>query len=217
MIDRPDDHFDRVARVFGAGAQDYVNAFMDLTAYDQGLLAFLNGLPANARVLDVGCGPGNISRYLLEHSPELRIKGIDIAEGMLEQARMLCRGAHFEHMDVRDLSLWKNERFDAAVCGFILPYLHPLEAEQLIADLSRLVHQGGKVYLSTMEEAPTQSGLKASSNGKYEPLHQNFYLADMLSSMLTVNGFTITHTSRVVQPDKNGIPATDLVLVAQLT
>ena len=217
MIDRPEDHFDRVARVFGAGAQDYVNAFMDLSAYHQGLLAFLNGLPAKARVLDVGCGPGNISRLLLDHAPGLRITGIDIADGMLEQARVLCPGAQFVHLDVRDLARWEIERFDAATCGFILPYLDPHEADRLIANLSCMLFPGGRLYLSTMEDDPANSGPKASSSGKYEPLHQHFYMADKLSSMLTMNGFTIIHTSRVVQPDRKGSLVTDLVLVAQLT
>ena len=43
------------------------------------LAGLLSGLlPANARVLDVGCGDGTIDRLILEARPDLRIEGVDV-------------------------------------------------------------------------------------------------------------------------------------------
>ncbi len=40
--------------------------------------ALARALPANARVLDVGCGDGSIDRMIMERRPDVTITGIDI-------------------------------------------------------------------------------------------------------------------------------------------
>jgi ubiquinone/menaquinone biosynthesis C-methylase UbiE len=44
---------------------------------------------AQLKVLDVGCGPGNSARQLLDFRPDLRIVGLDFSMGMLRLARRL--------------------------------------------------------------------------------------------------------------------------------
>ena len=41
----------------------------------------------NAQVLDVGCGPGNITKFLLSRLPNLEILGIDVSPNMLDLAK----------------------------------------------------------------------------------------------------------------------------------
>ena len=51
------------------------------------LLARTSPLPSDALVVDLGCGPGNITLRLAELFPQARIIGIDGAEAMLAVAR----------------------------------------------------------------------------------------------------------------------------------
>jgi ubiquinone/menaquinone biosynthesis C-methylase UbiE len=44
-------------------------------------------LPAGARVLDVGTGPGFLLRYLAGQRPDLQLWGVDLSSGMIRQAR----------------------------------------------------------------------------------------------------------------------------------
>jgi len=53
----------------------------------QQLLARTSPLPHNPLVVDLGCGPGNITLRLAEQFPQARIVGIDGAEAMLSLAR----------------------------------------------------------------------------------------------------------------------------------
>jgi trans-aconitate 2-methyltransferase len=51
------------------------------------------------RIVDVGCGPGNSTRLLLERYPGADVLGIDSSAAMLSQARQAVPDARFEDAD----------------------------------------------------------------------------------------------------------------------
>lgn len=53
-------------------------------------------------VVDVGCGPGNSTRLLLERWPEASLTGIDSSAPMMERARDAIAGAMFVEADLRE-------------------------------------------------------------------------------------------------------------------
>ena len=61
-------------------------------------------VPARApvRVVDLGCGPGNLTALLGERWPEAHVTGVDSSAEMIEAARGLDTGAEFEVGDLRD-------------------------------------------------------------------------------------------------------------------
>ena len=58
-------------------------------------------LPAPARVVDLGCGPGNVTRLLAGRWPRAQITGVDASAAMLERARPTLPEARFELADIR--------------------------------------------------------------------------------------------------------------------
>ena len=69
-------------------AKLYQEKFMDLDLYDDTYDTFCAELPIeNATILEIGCGPGNITKYLLNKRPDFRIEGIDISPNMIELAK----------------------------------------------------------------------------------------------------------------------------------
>ena len=68
-----------------------------------------NLLKPGAEVLDVACGPGHISNYLLENDPTVKLHGIDLSPRMLELASENCPRANRGQTTFsikRDLSLF---------------------------------------------------------------------------------------------------------------
>lgn len=61
---------------------------------------------APATVVDVGCGPGNSTRLLVDRWPAASVIGIDSSAAMLERARTAVPEATFVQTDLRD---WKPE------------------------------------------------------------------------------------------------------------
>jgi SAM-dependent methyltransferase len=188
---------------------------MDTGYYHASFDRFLAAITAGpAEVLEFACGPGNITRYLLDHRPELRILGTDLAPNMLELAREHNPAATFQLLDARDIrSLHRH--FDAIMCGFCLPCSTPGETTPLIGDAAGLLRPGGVLSLSTMEDDPAKSGFKAPISGKGESAYIHYYQEAFLTEALAATGFTVLDLSRAHYVGRDGQPVTDLMLVAQ--
>ncbi len=118
----------------------------------------------NAKILEVGCGPGNITKYLLTKRPDFDILGIDIAPKMIELSIKNNPTAKFLVMDGRQINQLKY-KYDAIICGFFIPYLSMTEVEKLIADANQMLNSNGVIYLSFVEGDPTKSGFLTAGTG----------------------------------------------------
>jgi ubiquinone/menaquinone biosynthesis C-methylase UbiE len=97
------------------------------------------------RILDLACGPGNLSRRLAPLVvPGGEVVGIDLAPGMIELARKAnIPGARFEVMDMERLA-FTDASFDIAVCGHGLQFAPDLshalrEARRVLKERGRFV------------------------------------------------------------------------------
>lgn len=199
--------------IFNERAEAYEARNMNVDLYADTLDLFCaHVIKTGASVLEIACGPGNITRYLLNKRPDLKILGTDVAENMLVLARKNNPEAIFELMDCRELGKM-NRKFDAVMCGFCLPYLSKDETKKLISDVSGVLNAGGVFYLSTMEDNPANSGYKLSST-KDTQTYINYYEADDLTKMLEENGFSIITVRHQAFPEADGTTSTDLVIIA---
>ena len=156
-------------RIFNAAAQLYRDKYWDVSVYTEGLDTFCAGLKQNAEVLELACGPGNLTRYLVDQRPDLRILATDLSEKMLEIASLEVPEAKTMALDSRYPDSLEK-KFDGLVAGFILPYIAAADLSGWALSLSRTLNQGGMVYLSFMSGDPARSGPVAPSSGNGEAL-----------------------------------------------
>lgn len=198
--------------IFDKRASEYQAKFMDVGLYHDTFDLFCTSITKeNAEILELACGPGNITRYLLNKRPDFKILGIDLAPNMIELAKRNNPTASFQCMDCRDIRLL-GKKYDAVMCGFCLPYLSKEESVQLISDVYNLLESNGLLYISTMEDDYAKSGLESSSSGDQMFIH--YHEADYLTQALLENGFKIIDVQRIEYPKQDGSKTTDLVIIA---
>lgn len=199
--------------VFNKLADLYQSKFMDVSMYHDTFDIFCHAIKTQQpKVLELACGPGNITKYLLTKRPDLKLLGTDLAPNMLELAKINNPQAEFALMDCRELGDLK-EKFDALMCGFILPYLSKEEAEEMIKNTSRILHKGGVIYISTMEDDYSKSGYKKGSTG--DEIYMYFHQADYLVTALKKNGFEILEEQRKIYQMQENVDTVDLILIAR--
>lgn len=205
----------KAVEVFDRNAEAYAEKFQDQSRYSESLDLFCKWLPSGAAsVLELACGPGNITRYLLDQLPELDILATDMAPQMLELALKQVPGPEYMNLDCRNfLSL--NRKFHGIMAGFVLPYLNISEATRLIYDASLSLKPGGVLYLSTMEGKHLDSGWVASQSLPDTKLWFNYYEVEDLVPMLEHVGFTQIEDFHVAIPESDIPFDRDLVLVAR--
>lgn len=144
----------------------YEDKFMDLDLYNDSYDFICRAIrKEQAKILDIGCGPGNITKYLINKRPDFDILGIDIAPNMIELARKNNPTASFAIMDSRRIDEI-NTKFDGIVGGFCLPYLSKEESDKLIENSYYLLNDDGLIYLSFVEGDPQKSDFKVGSGGR---------------------------------------------------
>ncbi|AMM50787.1 methyltransferase type 11 [Rufibacter sp. DG15C] len=192
----------------------YQEKFMDVGLYDDTYDRFcqLVGKP-NARVLELGCGPGNITRYLLAKRPDFELEATDAAPNMVHLAQANNPDAQCSVLDCRNLSQLMPS-YDAVVCGFCLPYLSPADCLKLIQDSALLLTSGGVLYLSFIEDDPQKSGYETSNNGEHS-LYIHYYQTPYLLDVLEANGFELAERFQKCYPAGKEEPATHTILIAR--
>ncbi|MBL0270180.1 MAG: class I SAM-dependent methyltransferase [Chitinophagaceae bacterium] len=165
----------------------YQDAFMDLNIYNESYDFVCKAItPPSAKLLEIACGPGNITKYLLSVRPDFSIFGIDIAPNMIELAKKNNPAAAFAIMDIRKIDEIKT-KYDGIVCGFGLPYLSPAGCPKFITDCYNLLNDGGLLYISFVEGDAGASDYQVSGTGDRSYFY--FYHLNDLSVQLAENNF----------------------------
>ena len=194
-------------------ASMYQEKFMDLDLYDDTYDIFCQQIEKpNPTIFEIGCGPGNITKYLLSKRPDFKIEAIDVAPNMIELAKKNNPTVNFKLMDCREIDKLPG-KFDAIICGFCLPYLSKEDSTKLIKDCSFLLNNNGVLYLSAIEGDYEKSGYETGSSGDqtYVYYHQKKYLTDRLED----NNFELSNLILKSYEKKDGTSQTHMVLIAK--
>jgi len=99
------------------------------------------GVPSGARVLDYGCGIGNLTSLLVGNFAT--VTGFDPSAGSLDLARQRLP----ETLFVDDPALLHDASFDVAVLSGVLHHVPVAERQALLVDVLRKLRPGGRVFV----------------------------------------------------------------------
>lgn len=198
MADDPQhrDWYGDIAASYDAVAEHYAADYADELSrkpFDRELLTRFAGLiPRSGRVCDIGCGPGQIARFLAELG--LDAMGLDVSQAMVEVARRLNPGMTFERGDMLNLQF-----ADAGLAGitafYSLIHIERARVSDAFAELHRVLGTGGHMLISFHagegEAHVDQYYSHDNREGPKVALHVTFFSLEEMQRNVEAAGFII--------------------------
>ncbi|MFF4259622.1 class I SAM-dependent DNA methyltransferase [Streptomyces sp. NPDC001663] len=181
------------AEAFDAIGDRYDEAF----PHKEGQIAaaewLIKSLPADSRVLDLGCGSGlPTARQMVEAGSQ--VVGVDLSAGMVALARQNVPAGDFRRADIADLrpgGPLDLGRFDAVTAFFSLLMLPRAEIPLALRTVHHLLLPGGLFALSMVEADVDDFSIPFIGN----TIRVSGYLRDELREVVEAAGFEIAEES----------------------
>jgi SAM-dependent methyltransferase len=122
-----------------------------------GPLAGLPELPADAQVVDLGCGPGGWVLDAAFARPDIKVRGVDISQIMVKYANARARtqklsNASFGVMDITQTLAFADGTFDLVNARLLTGVLKREMWGSFIAECTRILRPGGILRLTEANE-----------------------------------------------------------------
>ena len=181
---------DELQATYDHVAEKYADTFfdeLDRKPFDRELLdAFADRVRGRGLVLDIGCGPGHIGRYL--HDRGVEIAGVDLSTEMVELARRLNPDMAFEVGDMAALAAG-----DAGLAGIVAFYsvihISRDDVPGVLREFRRVISPGGELVISV--HVGTGSFRREDFLGEQVPFEATFFERDELVSLVEGAGLRV--------------------------
>jgi len=172
-------------------ARDWAHDHQSDIWWISGTNTLLNYLWPGAHILDVGCGSGWKSKYLLNRG--FHVTGIDFSDSMIELAREQAPEADFYVLDLMKLGEISKE-FDAIFAQAVLLHIPKRDIRQAIFQLRTKLALGGYMYLAVKRRQHGQPEEEIKTERDYGYEYQRFfsyYTQPEIEKLLVELGFCI--------------------------
>ncbi len=166
--------------VYGTMA-DHYRTLVSNDGADASLLDFLDTLPDGARILDLGCGPGNAAAAMIARGYD--VLAVDAAPEMVALARDVY-GVPAQVQTFDDLEA--VDAFDGVWANFSLLHAERAELPTHLAALHRALRPGGRLHL----------GMKTGRGAARDTLGRlyTYYSETELAALLVAARYTVVST-----------------------
>lgn len=191
----------------------YESKFMHLDLYDDTYRYFGNLLTSEIpEILEIGCGPGNISKFMLREFQSVKMTGIDTSANMISLAKTNNPDGDFRVMDARNIAEF-DTRFDGIICGFCIPYLNVNDCQELVKNAANLLMTNGVFYVSFVAGDEELSGYQTGSGG--DRVYFYYYPVVKIENMLTLSGLGMIKKFEIPYKKSDGSAEIHTVLMAK--
>jgi SAM-dependent methyltransferase len=119
-----------------------------LKEFSEVFISFIEKLPENGRVLDLGCGTGlPYAKHLVEKG--IDVLGVDLSEEMVKVASRNVSGAKFVQRSMSEITYM--DEFDGVISSFSMLLLTPDLFRETASRIHSAMVDGGYFYLSLNE------------------------------------------------------------------
>lgn len=131
-------------------AEDYAEQFrgeMEKKPFDRKMLDWLIEKVGDRSVIcDMGCGPGQIARYL--HDRGAKVCGVDLSEVMIERALLLNPDISFQQGDMLALTEVADNSYGGVAAFYSIVHVPRPMVTQALQELKRTLRPDGVLLLT---------------------------------------------------------------------
>lgn len=164
----------QVRAFYTQNAALYHRLYIDILRYGRGMNAFLRqsgALEPNLRILDAGCGTGNVTRQVLDVARRrgisgLLIHGFDLTPAMLNRFRQWLHREGVEAVDLREANVLEPDQlpeswigYDRILSSAMLEYLRKDQLAEALAGLRRRLADDGTLTIFITRRNALMKGL----------------------------------------------------------
>ena len=172
------DHFDRLAEIYDIGTSDWVA--------DRCILGTIADLIKEGPVLDLACGTGIVSRFLLERQPNLAVYGLDISPRMCAAAR---RQGIRTFLGRAERMPFEDHSFSTIVCR---QGLHYVDVSDCLRECRRVLRPGGRIVCAQIGSDEGDEGAWWREVKRVlQPLRKRWLIKNEVEDCMGRNGFVI--------------------------
>lgn len=205
---------DRITKTidsYNKNCNSFNHKFSEYEPYQNRVQEFIELIGTNKKVLDLGCGPGNVSKQLMLYGKEFDIFGIDLSEEMVKLARLNVPVGEFICEDIRAVS-FPEDSFDVILLSFCIVHLSDAETAGLIQKVAQYLRPQGKLLISFMEGK--EDGFEKTSFSEDE-IYFCYHTTDDIVTLLEENKLSIMKVTKQGYLEENGTSTTDVFIFAE--
>ena len=128
------------------------------------------------RILDAGCGTGLCGVFLKKYSEWRGLDGVDISQGMLEEARKKKLYHKLYRQELCEFLLARKNKYDLITAADVLTYFGNLE--KVMAGLAFALKKHGRIIFTITQNATNDSAWFLHSSGRFA--HAFNYIESLL-------------------------------------
>ncbi|MEV1314979.1 class I SAM-dependent methyltransferase [Micromonospora arborensis] len=184
--------FRDVRRAYDTVAETYASELPDTRAEAPLDLAMIDAFVAavtsrgDARVLDAGCGPGRMSRYLAERG--CQVQGLDLSPGMIAMARRDQPDLMFTVGSLTALP-YSDDQFAGVLLWYSTIHTPPAGQARIFAEAARVLRPTGHLLIGFQAGEGTRDLSAAYRRFGHEiHLERHHYRADQVAAEIEAAG-----------------------------
>lgn len=188
-------------KIAGIYTKQYFNDLTDTPYIDK----FLEKLPKGASILDVGSGPGQFTKYMMDKG--YVVAGVDFSEEMLASAKKMVPEGNFQQADMRNLN-FQDAEFDGLLVAYSLIHIPSEGILKTLQGFYRLLKPGG--YIEIIAQKGEADKVIDEPFMPTEKMFFNFFTKERLAKFLQEAGFEIDYQLETKSQDPDS--ASDKVI-----
>ena len=191
-------------------ANDFVQKIGSLSNYNSTYDFLVDLTKENDNILDLACGPAQISSYIL-NKINVNITGVDLSNEMLNIARKNIPNGIFIENSI--ITFNNDLEYELIIIGFGIPYLNIEQTKECIKNSVSMLKINGHIYISFMDG--NKQGFEETSFGGNNKFYIYYHHKDKIINILENNGIKIIKIFELNYKEMDGRITKDIILIGE--